>query len=53
VVVGSAISTLIEQHVESGDAVAAVGGLVGAFKDAMRAAQRNHAGAGGKLEGGN
>ena len=39
VVVGSAISTLIEQHIASGDAVAAVGGLVGALKDAMRAAR--------------
>jgi tryptophan synthase alpha chain len=51
VVVGSAISTLIEQHIQSGDAVAAVGGLVGAIKEAMRAAQRG--GAGGKLERGN
>ncbi|HKF30555.1 MAG TPA: tryptophan synthase subunit alpha [Candidatus Binataceae bacterium] len=49
VVVGSAISTLIEQHLASGDAVAAVGGLVGTLKDAMRTA-RNHAGAGGQLE---
>jgi tryptophan synthase alpha chain len=40
VVVGSAISTLIEQHIASGNAVAAVGGLVGAMKDAMRAAHR-------------
>jgi tryptophan synthase alpha chain len=38
VVVGSAISTLIEQHIASGDAVTAVGELVGAMKDAMRAA---------------
>ena len=38
VVVGSAISTQIEQHMASGDAVAAAGGLVGALKDAMRAA---------------
>src|SRR5262249_52462633 len=36
VVVGSAISTRIEQHIASGDAVAAVGALVGAIKDAMR-----------------
>jgi tryptophan synthase alpha chain len=40
VVVGSAISTLIEQQLASGDAVAAAGGLVGALKDAMRAAHR-------------
>ncbi|HEY1866594.1 MAG TPA: tryptophan synthase subunit alpha [Candidatus Acidoferrales bacterium] len=38
VVVGSAISTLIEQQLASGDPVAAAGGLVGALKDAMRAA---------------
>jgi tryptophan synthase alpha chain len=40
VVVGSAISTLIEQQMASGDAVAAAGGLVGSLKDAMRAAHR-------------
>ena len=40
VVVGSAISTLIEQHIASGDAVGAVGGLVGALKVAMRSARR-------------
>jgi tryptophan synthase alpha chain len=39
VVVGSAISLLIEAHTKSGDAIAAVGGLVGAMKDAMRAAR--------------
>src|SRR5262249_43031390 len=38
VVVGSAISTLIEQHIATGDAVAAAAGLVGAMKDAMRSA---------------
>jgi tryptophan synthase alpha chain len=40
VVVGSAISTMIEQQLASGDAVAAAGGLVGSLKDAMRAAHR-------------
>jgi tryptophan synthase alpha chain len=39
VVVGSAISLLIEAHAQSGDAIAAVGDLVGAMKDAMRAAR--------------
>ena len=39
VAVGSQISTVIEQHLASGDAVAAVGSLVGAMKDAMRAAR--------------
>jgi tryptophan synthase alpha chain len=39
VAVGSALSMLIEQHAASGDAVAAVGGLVGAMKTAMRAAR--------------
>jgi tryptophan synthase alpha chain len=39
VVVGSAISLLIESHTESGDVLEAVGGLVGALKDAMRAAR--------------
>jgi tryptophan synthase alpha chain len=39
VVVGSAISLLIEAHTPSGDVIAAVGGLVGAMKDAMRAAR--------------
>jgi tryptophan synthase alpha chain len=53
VVVGSAISTLIEQHIAAGDAVAAVGGLVEAMKNAMRAARRNQAGADGELERGN
>jgi tryptophan synthase alpha subunit len=40
VVVGSAISLLIEAHAKSGDVPEAVGGLVGAMKDAMRAARR-------------
>lgn len=39
VVVGSAISLLIEAHAASGDVIAAVGVLVGAMKDAMRAAR--------------
>ena len=39
VVVGSAISLLIESHTESGDVLAAVGDLVGAMKNAMRAAR--------------
>src|SRR5258708_28570401 len=39
VVVGSAISLLIESHTSSGDVIAAVGGLVGAMKHAMRAAR--------------
>lgn len=39
VVVGSAISLLIEAHTKSGDVIAAVGELVGAMKDAMRAAR--------------
>jgi len=39
VVVGSAISTQIEQHLTPGDAVAAVGNLVDAMKNAMRAAR--------------
>ena len=40
VVVGSAISLLIEGHAKSGDVPEAVGGLVGAMKDAMKAARR-------------
>ncbi len=40
VVVGSAISLLIEQHTKSGDVPEAVGGLVGAMKDAMKSARR-------------
>ncbi len=40
VVVGSAISLVIEAHIASGDVTAAVGGLVGAMKDAMKAARR-------------
>ena len=39
VVVGSAISLLIEAHIKSGDVPEAVGGLVGAMKDAMKAAR--------------
>jgi len=40
VVVGSAISLVIEAHAKSGDVPAAVGGLVGAMKDAMHSARR-------------
>ena len=40
VVVGSAISLLVEAHAKSGDVPAAVGGLVGAMKDAMKSARR-------------
>jgi tryptophan synthase alpha chain len=40
VVVGSAISLLIEAHIKSGDVPEAVGGLVGAMKDAMKSARR-------------
>src|ERR1700720_3475524 len=40
VVVGSAISLLIEEHAKSGDVPQAVGGLVGAMKDAMKSARR-------------
>ncbi|MDB5108566.1 MAG: trpA [Candidatus Binatus sp.] len=40
VVVGSAISLLIEQHGKSGDVVTAVGDFVAALKDAMRSVQR-------------
>jgi len=39
VVVGSALSSLIEQHRESPDVVQAVGALVGTMKEAMRAAR--------------
>ena len=39
VVVGSAISLLVEAHIKSGDVIAAVGELVGAMKTAMRAAR--------------
>jgi tryptophan synthase alpha chain len=39
VVVGSAITLLVEAHIKSGDVIAAVGELVGAMKDAMRAAR--------------
>ena len=39
IAVGSAISTVIEQHIAAGDAVTAVGNLVGAMKDAMRSAR--------------
>jgi tryptophan synthase alpha chain len=40
VVVGSAISLVIEAHISTGDVLEAVGGLVGAMKDAMRAARQ-------------
>ena len=43
--VGSAISLLIESHTSSGDVIAAVGGLVGAMKDAMRAARTSESAA--------
>ena len=46
VAVGSAISLLIESHTSSGDVIAAVGGLVGAMKDAMRAARTSESAAG-------
>ncbi len=39
IAVGSAISTVIEQHAASGDVVDAVGKMVGAMKDAMRTAR--------------
>jgi tryptophan synthase alpha chain len=39
VVVGSAISLLIEEHAKSGDVPEAVGGLVGAMKEAMKSAR--------------
>ena len=45
VVVGSAISLLIEEHAKSGDVPEAVGGLVGAMKDAMRAARTSESAA--------
>ena len=45
VAVGSAISLLIESHTSSGDVIAAVGGLVGAMKDAMRAARTSESAA--------
>ncbi len=52
VVVGSAISLLIESHTESGDVLAAVGDLVGAMKDAMRAARSSaSASAAGNTDG--
>ena len=41
VVVGSAISLLIEAHISTGDVLEAVGGLAGAMKDAMRAARQH------------
>jgi tryptophan synthase alpha chain len=40
VVVGSAISLLIEKHTATGDVLSAVGGLAGAMKDAMKAVRR-------------
>jgi tryptophan synthase alpha chain len=46
VVVGSAISLLIEKHTASRDVLTAVGGLVSAMKDAMRAARRPESAAG-------
>ena len=45
VVVGSAISLLIEAHIKSGDVIEAVGGLVGAMKTAMRAARSSESAA--------
>ena len=52
VVVGSAISLLIESHTSSGDVIAAVGALVGAMKDAMRAARTSeNAAAAGNTDG--
>ena len=45
VVVGSAISLLIEAHIKSGDVIDAVGGLVGAMKTAMRAARSSESAA--------
>jgi tryptophan synthase alpha chain len=42
VVVGSALSLLIEQHGQAGQLLPAVGGLVGAMKDAMRTARAAH-----------
>jgi len=54
VVVGSAISLLIESHASSGDVIAAVGGLVGAMKDAMRAARSSESAArSGNADAGN
>jgi tryptophan synthase alpha chain len=41
VVVGSAISLLVEAHISTGDVLEAVGGLAGAMKDAMRAARQH------------
>jgi tryptophan synthase alpha chain len=41
VIVGSAISLLVESHAPTGDVLAAVGSLVGAMKDAMRDARRH------------
>jgi len=52
VVVGSAISLLVEAHIKSGDVIAAVGELVGAMKDAMRAARiSENAAAAGNTDG--
>ena len=39
VVVGSAISLLIEKHAATDDVLEVVGGMVGAMKDAMKSAQ--------------
>ena len=41
VVVGSVISLLIEAHISTGDVLEAAGGLVGAMKDATRAARQH------------
>lgn len=52
VVVGSAISLLIEAHIKSNDAIAAVRDLVGAMKDAMRAVRRSeHLATAGNTDG--
>jgi tryptophan synthase alpha chain len=54
VAVGSAISLLTESHTASGDVIAAVGGLVGAMKDAMRAARSSqNAAEAGNTDAGN
>ena len=43
VVVGSALSTVIEKHGKSPDLIAAAGNFVGAMKDAIRSAPRGPA----------
>jgi tryptophan synthase alpha chain len=45
VVVGSAITLLVEKHAATGDVLEGVGGLVGAMKDAMKLARRAEANA--------